>query len=57
MARLASAELRFAVGDWPAARSFAERAKDRLPEGSTARQRALDIATIAETRVREGRRG
>lgn len=57
MARLASAELRFSVGDWPAARSFAERAKERLDQGTTSYQRALDIATIAETRVREGRRG
>ncbi|MDX2233376.1 MAG: M48 family metalloprotease [Hyphomonadaceae bacterium] len=57
LARLASAELRFSIGDWPAARSFAERAKERLERGTISYQRALDIATIAETRVREGRRG
>ncbi len=57
LARLAYAELRFSVGDWPAAASFAERAKERLERGTTSYQRALDIATIAETRVREGRRG
>lgn len=56
MARLASAELRFAVGDFPAARSFAERAKERLDRGSVSYQRASDISTIAETRVRAGRR-
>jgi len=56
MARLASAELRFAVGDWPGAASFAQRAKERLDRGTVSYQRALDIATIAETRQREGRR-
>lgn len=56
MARLASAELRFAVGDWPGAASFAVRAKERLDRGSVSYQRALDIATIAETRQRQGRR-
>jgi predicted Zn-dependent protease len=57
MARLASAELRYSVGDWPAARSFAERAKERLDQGTVPYQRALDISTLAETRVRDGRRG
>jgi predicted Zn-dependent protease len=56
LARLASAELRFAIGDWPAARSFAERAKERLERGTTPYQRALDISTIAETNVRAGGR-
>ncbi len=56
MARLASAELRYAVGDYPAARSFAERAKERLSQGTVPYQRALDIATLSETRVRQGRR-
>ena len=57
MARLASAELRFAVGDWPGAASFAQRAKERLDRGTVSYLRAQDIATIAETRQREGRRG
>lgn len=55
MARLASAELRFAVGDFPGARSFAERAKERLSRETPSWRRAADIATIAETRVRAGR--
>jgi len=55
MARLASAELRFAVGDFPGARSFAERAKERLSRDTPSWRRAADIATIAETRVRAGR--
>ncbi|MDZ4776631.1 MAG: M48 family metalloprotease [Alphaproteobacteria bacterium] len=55
MARLASAELRFAVGDFPGARSFAERAKERLARETPSWRRAADIATIAETRVRQGR--
>lgn len=56
MARLASAELRFAVGDYAAARSFAERAKERLSRETPSWRRAADIATIAETRVRDGGR-
>ena len=57
MARLASAELRFAVGDYAAARSFAERAKERLSRETPSWRRAADIATIAETRVAADRRG
>lgn len=57
MARLASAELRFAVGDFAGARSFAERAKERLSRETPSWRRAADIATIAETRVRAGQRG
>lgn len=57
MARLASAELRFAVGDYAAARSFAERAKERLSRETPSWRRAADIATIAETRVAQARRG
>lgn len=57
MARLASAELRFAVGDFAGARSFAERAKERLSRETPSWRRAADIATIAETRVRAGGRG
>ncbi len=57
MARLASAELRFAVGDYAAARSFAERAKERLSRETPSWRRAADISTIAETRVRGGQRG
>lgn len=57
MARLASAELRFAVGDFPGAASFAQRAKDRLARDTPSWRRAADIATIAETRIRAGGRG
>lgn len=57
MARLASAELRYAIGDWPAARSFAERARERLDQGTVSYQRALDISTLSETQVRAGHRG
>jgi predicted Zn-dependent protease len=54
-AKLATAELRFAVGDWPGARSFAERAKQTLAQNTPAWRRAADIAVIAETRTRPGR--
>jgi len=57
MARLASAELRFAIGDFAGARSFAERAKERLARETPSWRRAADISTIAETRVRAGQRG
>lgn len=59
MARLATAELRFRIGDFPAAKSFAERAKERLEKDTPSFRRATDIATVAETRVRQGgvRRG
>jgi predicted Zn-dependent protease len=57
MARLTSAELRFAIGDYPAAASFAQRAKDRLARDTPSWRRAADIATIAETRIRAGQRG
>lgn len=57
MARLASAELRFAIGDFPGAASFAMRAKDRLTRDTPSWRRAADIATIAETRMRQGERG
>jgi predicted Zn-dependent protease len=57
LARLASAELRFAIGDYAGAASFAQRAKERLARDTPAWRRASDIATIAETRVRAGRQG
>jgi len=57
MARLASAELRFAIGDFPGAASFAMRAKDRLDKDTPSWRRASDIATISETRMRQGERG
>ena len=57
MARLASAELSYSIGDYAKARIFAARAKERLDQGTTSYLRALDIMTISETRVREGQRG
>jgi predicted Zn-dependent protease len=57
MARLASAELRFAIGDYPGAASFAQRAKERLTRDTPSWRRAADIATISETRQRAGQRG
>jgi predicted Zn-dependent protease len=57
MARLATAEMRFRLGDFPGAKSFAERAKERLEKDTPSFRRAVDIATVAETRLRQGRRG
>jgi predicted Zn-dependent protease len=57
MARLAAAEVRFRIGDFPAAKSFAERAKERLEKDTPSFRRANDISTTAETRLRQGRRG
>lgn len=55
MAQLASAELRYAVGDMAGASSFATRARERLTQGTPAFTRAADI--LALTRVTmQGRR-
>lgn len=63
LAELASAELNFWIRNYPAALSFAERARRSLPRGTPAYQRASDIVTFASAQVREegeqrgGRRG
>lgn len=54
MARLASAELSYSIGDYAKARIFAARAKERLKQGTASYLRASDILTISETHVREG---
>jgi predicted Zn-dependent protease len=51
MAELASAEMNFALGNYPLALNFAQRAKKGLPEGSTSWRRASDIALAAEPEV------
>jgi predicted Zn-dependent protease len=56
MARLASAEQSFALGDFPLALNFAQRAKRTLPEGTASWRRAADIALAAETEARQRRR-
>ena len=56
MARLATAELRFRIGDYSAAKSFAERAKERLAKDTPSFRRATDISTVAETLTRQGAR-
>ncbi|MGE3302819.1 MAG: M48 family metalloprotease [Hyphomonadaceae bacterium] len=55
MARLASAEQCFSMGDYPRALNFAQRAKKTLPEGTASWRRASDIAMVAESETR-GRR-
>jgi len=64
LAELASAEQNFAIGDYGAAISFAERARRSLPRNTPSYQRATDIVTFAGNEVREhqqqqpgGRRG
>ncbi|HYD88396.1 MAG TPA: M48 family metalloprotease [Vitreimonas sp.] len=56
LAELASAEQNFALGDYGAALSFAERARRSLPRNTPSYQRANDIVTFAgnEMRDREG---
>lgn len=62
LAELASAELNFSIGNYPAAISFAERARRDLPRNTPSYQRATDILTFASAEMRErqgqqGRRG
>ncbi len=64
LAQLASAEQNFALGDYGAALSFAERARRTLPRNTPSYQRANDIVTFAGNEVRDrqpeqprGRRG
>lgn len=51
LAQLAQAELRYAIGDFQAAMSFATRARDDLSRGTPAFTRAADILTLSRTRV------
>ena len=53
LAELASAELNFSVGNYPAAMSFAERARRSLPRNTPSFQRATDIVTFASAEIRE----
>lgn len=53
LAELASAEANYARGNFPAALSFAERARRTLPRNTPSFQRATDIATFAGQEVRD----
>jgi predicted Zn-dependent protease len=53
LAELASAEQNFAMGNYPAALSFAERARRELPRNTPSYQRATDIVNFAGNEVRE----
>jgi predicted Zn-dependent protease len=64
LAELASAEQHFAIGDYGAALSFAERARRELPRNTPSYQRANDIVLFAGEELRDrandrggGRRG
>jgi predicted Zn-dependent protease len=56
LAELASAEQTFAIGDYRAALSFAERARRTLPRNTPSYQRANDIVTFASTEIRDRQR-
>jgi predicted Zn-dependent protease len=53
LAQLASAEQNFSIGNYPAALSFAERARRDLPRNTTDYQRAMDLVTFAGNEVRD----
>jgi predicted Zn-dependent protease len=53
LAELASAEQNFALGDFRAAVSFAERARRSLPRNTPSYQRATDIVLFAGNEVRD----
>jgi predicted Zn-dependent protease len=53
LAELASAEENFALGDYPSALNFAERARRTLPPNTPSSLRASDIVTFASDQVRE----
>ncbi|MEJ0024175.1 MAG: M48 family metalloprotease [Alphaproteobacteria bacterium] len=57
MARLASAEQSFSLGDYAQALNFAQRAKKTLPEGTASWRRASDIVLVSENETRQKRRG
>jgi predicted Zn-dependent protease len=48
MARLATAEFRYAIGDMQQAREFAIRARERLPKDSPEWRRATDIVLVSK---------
>jgi predicted Zn-dependent protease len=56
LAELASAEQNFAIGNYPAALSFAERARRSLPRNTPSYQRASDLVNFAGEQVREMQR-
>lgn len=53
LAELASAEQNFAIGDYAAALSFAERARRELPQNTPSFQRATDITIFAGQEVQD----
>lgn len=55
-AQLASAEQNFAIGNYPAALSFAERARRALPRNTPSYQRASDLVNFSTEHVREMQR-
>lgn len=55
-AQLASAEQNFAIGNYPAALSFAERARRSLPRNTPSYQRAADLVNFSTEHVREMQR-
>lgn len=55
-AQLASAEQNFAIANYPAALSFAERARRSLPRNTPSYQRATDLVSFSSERVREMQR-
>jgi predicted Zn-dependent protease len=57
LARLATAEFQFNIGNMPMARQFAIRARDRLPKDSADWRRATDILLVSQPTGDELRRG
>jgi predicted Zn-dependent protease len=57
LARLAAAEQNFALGQMPAARDFAGRARELLTKDTPQWRRANDIVLVAEAAVRDNKRG
>ena len=55
-AELASAEQNFAIGNYPAALSFAERARRNLPRNTPSYQRAMDLIGFSSEHVRQMQR-
>ncbi len=53
LAQLASAEQNFSIGNYPAALSFAERARLELPRNTPDYQRAMDLVSFAGNEVRD----
>lgn len=56
LAQLASAEQNFSIGNYPAALSFAERARRSLARNTPDYQRAVDIVTFANNELRDAQR-